>query len=347
MHRPNRTLCLPVVILLPLVWLLGSQPSLAQTGDRLDEFIGRTGEIIEWAAELVQESENQQARRILEEAKNLHQRSLDLLDRDQPRQALTISQRARAAAQHAAKLARETHGHQERLRLRLDRYLELRDQLLDRAREAENERALRFVRESELQAYRAQDHYRQGNFDLALHLLTTAEELLARATRLLFEGGGGERLEREMERTRALIDRAAEQLHGTGGGQRETSQDLLDSAREALARAEDQRERQQPLQALQSLRLANRLASQSVAIGGTRTDPAAVAEQLHRWDERQEAVAEQVQESGSRQALTVLERARHHRLEAGRRLDAGELEPALRQIKAAFDLLNEANDLTR
>lgn len=347
MQRINRISCLPVVILLPLVWLLGAQPTLAQSGDRLDEFIGRTGEIIDWATELVQESENQQARRILQEASNLHLRSIDLLDRDQPRQALAISRRARAAAQHAAKLARETHGHQERLRLRLDRYLELREQLLDRAREAEDERVLRFVRESEQQAHRAQDHYRQGNFDLALHLLTTAEELLARATRLLFEGGGGERLEREMERTRALIDRAAEQLQGTGGGQRATAQDLLASAREALARADEARERRQPMRALQSLRLAHRLASQAMAVGGTRIEPEAIAEQLHRWDERHELIVEQVRESGSRQALTVLERARHHRQEAQRRLDADEHEASLRQIKAAFDLLNEANDLTR
>lgn len=335
-----RNLCLPVIILLPLVWLLGTAPALAQAGDQLDEFIARTGELIDWAAELVRESENQQARRILDEARNLHLRSQEHQRHGQPRQALTVSQRARAAAHHAAKLARETQGQQERLRLRLERFGELRDQLFDRAREADDERALRFVREADQQAHRAHDQFRQGNVEMALHLLGAAEELLARATRLLFEGGGGERLDRELERTRDLIDRTVEQTGGSAG-------DLLQSAAEALARAEDFRDRQQPLRALHSLRLARRLAAQAVAVSGARVEPEAVREQLRRWDDRHGEVAEQVRESGSRQALTVLERARHHRDQAERRLGAGEVEPALRQLKAAFDLLNEASDLTR
>lgn len=347
MQRHNRIISLSAVILLPLVWLLGTAPGLAQTGDQLDEFISRTGEIIDWATELVNESEDQQARRILEEARNLHQRSLGMYQRNQPRQALAASQRARAAAHHAAKLARENQGQQERLRLRLERYNELRDQILDRARDAEDERVLRFVRESEQQAHRARDHYRQGNIDMALHLLTAAEELLARATRLLFEGAGGERLERELERTRALIERAAEQLQDFGGDQRDAASELLRSAREALQRAEQHRDRQQPVRALQAVRLARQLTGQAVATGGNRPQPETVAAQFARWDERHEMVAEAVQEAGSQPALQLLERARSHRDQAGRRLEAGDTEVALRQLKAAFDLLNEASDLIR
>ncbi|MDY0110625.1 MAG: hypothetical protein RBT60_11905 [Candidatus Krumholzibacteria bacterium] len=347
MRRMPTISCMPVVILLPLVVLFASVPTLAQTGGESEEFIARTGEIIAWAAELVQDSENQQARRIIQEAYLLHQQSQDLQHRGRHREAISLSQRARTAAQHAARLAREMRNQQERVRLRLERFGELRDQLLERVHEAGDERALRFVREADQQALRAQDQYRQGNFDLALNLLNAGEELLARATRLLFEGGGNERLDREIERTQALIERAREQWQDASDAQRETAADLLQSAREALQRAEDFRARQQPLRALHSLRLARQLASQAAAAVGPRTDPDAVTEQLARWDERAEQVAELVRNSRSRHALNVFERARHHRDQAGRRLAAGESEPALRQLRAAFNLLNEASDLAR
>jgi hypothetical protein len=72
-----------------------------------------------------------------------------------------------------------------------------------------------------------------------------------------------------------------------------------------------------------------------------------VARQLERWDERYAAVAERVADAGAEAAGSMLERARHHRDRAQQFLDAGDLEPALRQLREAFDLLNEASDLTR
>ena len=69
--------------------------------------------------------------------------------------------------------------------------------------------------------------------------------------------------------------------------------------------------------------------------------------QLERWDQRHEDIAEAVAASGSREAAQVLERARHHRQQAQQLLDDGSLEPSLRQVKAAFDLLNEASELAR
>lgn len=335
------------ILLAPLYWLVSAAPVAAQPGENIREFIARTGEILQMAADVVLQAENPQARRILNEARNLHHRSGDLLERGQPRNALATSRRAREAAQHAARLARESQSHDERFRLRLERLQELRDQLLERVRETEDERALRFLREADEQTLSAQNQYRQRNFELALHLLGTAEELLARTTRLLFEGAGGERLDREIERTRALIERAGEHLQQTEGQPRETGADLLQSATQALRRAEEFRDRQQPVRALQSLRLARQLAAQVVAIGGAPTDRTVVEAQIERWDERYPLVAEAVHASGSPQAAALLARARHHRDEAGRRLAAGDDEPALRQLRAAFDLLQEASDVAR
>lgn len=344
-----RLALLSVILGLPSILLLLSAPATAQTGpdDRVAEFIERTAEIIDQAAQLVLETENQQARRILHEARGMHQRSLRLLDHGQRRQALAVSQRAREAARHAARLARETHGQQERFLLRLERFHELRDQLRERAHEVDDERVLRFLREADLQALRAMDHHHQGNNDLALHLLQAAEELLARATRLLHEGFGGERLEREFERTRSLLEHTAAKVEEAPARRRNTSADLLQSAAEALRRAEGYQGRQQPVRAWHALRLARQLTAQAAAASAEPTHPDDVAAQIARWDERHEEAAGTIQEDGSPAALAILERARHHRHQAERRLEAGDAESALRQLRAAFDLLNEAIELSR
>ena len=347
MLRQNRIACFPTVMLLGLASLAIASPASAQDDAQLDEYIARTGEIVAWADDQVRESDSPHARQVLEEARRLHTQSQQMQHHGQNRMAFATSRRARDAAEQAVKIARESLSQQERARLRLERWSDFRDQILERARDADDERALRFVRESEQQALRARDQFRQGNFDMALQLIEPAEDLLGRAARLLFEGGGLERLEREFERTRALIDRTAERLEAEAGPGVETARDLLASAREAYRHAEESRQREQPLQALHSLGLARKLAGQAASAAGQSLDPDAVAGQIARWDERQAAIAEAVRDSGSRQAEEILGRARHHRERAGRLFQDGDLEQSLRQIVAAFDLLNEASELAR
>ncbi|MBD3220505.1 hypothetical protein GF314_04615 [bacterium] len=334
---------LPLLILAGVMLLTPGVASAQHTG-QLTEFIERTAELLDWAADQVGVSESQQARRVLEEAYRLHERSLDLADAGRPMAALSASRRARETSQHAVRLARRSRSQEARLQQRLERLQEYRDQVRERAREAGDERALRFVREAESHGHRALDHYQQGNYDLALHLVESAEDLLARAARLLFEGGGPERLQREIERVRAAIDRIADRLRDRDDT---AARGLLDAAEEALVQAEDHAGRGQPLRAMQSLRLARQLAGQAASTEQGGLDAETVRSQIERWDDRYDQVAESVADSGSDPARETLERARRHRDRAAEHLDADALEAALRQIKAAFDLLNEAQDLTR
>jgi len=318
-----------------------------QSGDDLQDYIERTEEIIRAAADVVLATDSPRARRILQQAQNLHELSKELAMKGHIQRAHTASRRAREAALLAASHARRASGLEERALQRLERYREFRDQILDRAREAGDQRALRFIRESEDQALRSREQYRQGNYAMSVNLIEPAEALLARAARLLFEGGGVERLERELDRTQTLIDRTAERLAAQEDNGGDAAQDLLQSARKTLDRGEEFYRRGEPLRCLHSLRLARRLAGQATEASGASIDPETVAQQLERWDERYEAVAERVAESESRPARDVLAQARHHRERAGNRFDAGKLEPALRQLRAAFDLLNEASELAR
>lgn len=345
MMRPKLLIAVLAALLLTAA-LPARQPAAAQDQGQLEQYVARTGEIVEQAGAVVGESDSPRARRVLREAVRWHERSVQRLQTGRPRLAFSLSQRARRGARQAIRFARDSGGHQERARMRLERYTELHDQLADRAHEAGDERALRFLRESQDQARRAGDHHRQGNHAMALNLLAGAETLLERAARLLFEGGGAARLAREIARTEDLIARTADRLQTLAPGPREDATAVLGRAREALAGARQAADRGQPLRALQSLRVARRLASQAAAAGGELTAEA-VAAQLARWDDRAGAVAGRVESSGSQEAAALLARARDHRERAGRLTDAGDLEPALRQLKAAFDLLDEANERTR
>ena len=324
------------------VSLLAPATVSAQTDvERLRGYIERTAEILHRSADFVADAPNPRAVRMLQQAKLEHERSIELVMTDQPKAAFLHSQRAREGAQKAARIARESAGNSERLQRRLERYMELRERVTERVRESGDERALRFLRESEQQARRARDLQQQGDPELALQVLKSAEDLLGRAARIAFEGAGAGRLERELQRTREFIERVSANI-----GDDAAAAELLTSARMAMLRAEEAAQQGKAMRALNSLQLARRLAGRAAAAGqGEQLDETGVQNQIERFDERFERVNERVSDSGSAPARQALERARVHRERAANLLGEGKLEAALRQIKAGFDLLAAANEL--
>ena len=256
----------------------------------------------------------------------------------QGRMAFAHSQRARDGAQQAARIARELAGNNERLNRRLERYLELRERVGERVRESGDDRALRFLTESEQQARRSRDLQQQGDVALALQMLEGAEDMLARAARLAFEGGGQGRMEREIERTRMFLERVSAQVAGDP-----EAEEMLTSARMALQRAEQAGAQGHVMRALNSLELAQRLAGRAAA-SDESLDAEQVRHQLERFDERMARVRERMGDRPDDAARQALERATVHRERAAQMLDQGKLEAAMRQIKAGFDLLAAAHE---
>ncbi len=85
----------------------------------------------------------------------------------------------------------------------------------------------------------------------------------------------------------------------------------------------------------------------AASLNGTGPDEEAVRRQMDRFDQRSERVADAVRDSGSKQARNMYERALNHRAQAAEALVEGNREVALRQIRAAHDLLGQAEDLVR
>jgi hypothetical protein len=347
-HHTSRKLKRAAVFGILVLVLAGLFPgrAAAQMGgsSQIQTYIERTEELLIWARGLVAETQSVPARRVLGQAADLHRRSMGMMGSGHMVEALAVSRRSRAAMWHSVRLAREAMGLEERIRIRVERFRDQHSQLMERATEAGNKQAIEFLRRSERSAVRAREQYHQGDFKLSWKMFEHAGDLMRRSARLLADGTSPERLEQEMERTRMLIDRSMERL---GDNPDPQARKLLAEAEEALVRARQGMDQGHPGRALQMTGLARRLALRAASVDGTGPDEEAVVRQLERFDERSGRVADKVRDSGSKQAREMYERALQHRTRAAEAAADGDREMALRQIKAAHDLLGQAEDLIR
>jgi hypothetical protein len=314
------------------------------TQDQVQAYLERTEELLIWAKEVVSETQSVTARQVLAQATDLHRRSQNLLGHGRNLEALGVSRRSRAAMWHSVRLARESMGYEERIRIRAERFRDQHSQLTERALETGDRQALEFLRRAEHNANRALEQYHQGDFKLSWNMLEQAEDLMQRAARLLADGTTPERLELEMERARMLIERTRDHLAENPDPQ---ALRLLAEAEESLARAREGMDQGQPGRALQMTGLARKLAVRAASVGAGGPDEEAVRRQLERFDQRSARIADGVRDSGSKQARDMFEKALGHRTRAAEDLAEGNSEMALRQIKAAHDLLGQAEDLIR
>jgi len=351
-HNPkNLNLPWPWWLLPVMLVLLGmvlAPPVRAQSmghTDLVSAYIERTDELIEWAAELVAETESGTARSVLRQAKDMNRRASDNVEQGRPDRGANMARRARAAVWHAVKLAREAMGLQERLRVRAERFIELHRHLSERARDLGHEGALDLLRKAEGQSHRAREQYLQGDLRLAWQMFERAEDLTSMAARLMAETGDPAQLEQELERVQDQLDRAHERL---GDDLSDQARRSLGEAEEALDRARNHLSAGEPGRAMQMIGLARRLADRALdrrgGSGGTRE---AVERQLERFDSRLVMVQERTVEQDNEQARNLVNQARGHRDRAESALARDAMEEALRQIRAAHNLLEQAERTLR
>jgi hypothetical protein len=333
-------------LLFVLFGLLNAQPAEAQESpfDRIQDYIERNGELLEWAHDVVRETENMPARRVLQEALNLHQRSGRLLDDNHPVLAYETAKTCRTATRNAVRLARESMGFEERVRLRVERFRDQHARLLEQAREINNQLALDLLRRSEGMAIRANQQYQQGDARLAFKMLEQAEELMNRAARMLGGTGGPERVDQKIEMALMAVERAREKLQDSSDP---AARKLLAESEQALGRAQDFRDQGQPDRALQTANMALRLANRATSAHAGGPSAENVQRQIERWDDRNIRVTDMVRESGDETSRRLLDQAQQQRGRAAQSLDQEDFELALRQIRAAHDLLTQAEDMVR
>ncbi len=334
-------------IILPLLLLLLAlgapaaalaQGMMDEVSEQLDAYIERTDELIVWGRELVEETDSGTARKVLQQAYDLNHRARRTHSLSQYRQATDLARRARAAVWHAVKLGREAMGLQERLRVRAERFRELHQQLVDRARDSGHEEVLELLRRAERQAVRAREQHLQGDVRLAWQMFERAEELTLRAARLLAGATDPERLESELDRIAELIERTREQLDADSP---ERARRQLAEAEEALERAHRHLDRGEPGRALQMGTLARRLTRGAFDAAVTGPEPEALERQLEHYDARAERLGPALREADQDRLHRLFREATDHRRRAAEANGRGDIDAGLRQIRAAHDLLNQ------
>ncbi len=331
------------VFVLLLGLLIGAGTSYAQDQEQLRDYIERTSELMDWARELVQDTDNARSRTVLAEAQRLQVRSIELATQNRPLRAYETARRAREAIWLAVRLAREAMNQEEQLRVRADRFREVFDEVRERAQEAHHETALTILRQSETQAERARERYLQGDAKAGVELLEQAEQLLQRARRLLQDAPRPGRMENEIERTRKLIEGARERLGDDAGRE---SLERLDDARNFLNRAASQLAQGHPQRARHALERSRQLIGEAVD-SGVAPDAEAIRRQIERWDARATRLDPLLEGSNSDRAHRTFRRAGEDRSDAATHLAAGRLLRALRQIRAAHEKLDQVERMLR
>ncbi|MFT5232748.1 MAG: hypothetical protein ACI9UK_001742 [Candidatus Krumholzibacteriia bacterium] len=338
----------PLLVLFTLIFaaimVLPATSQAQQAVEGVRDYIERTGELLMWSQELVRETESSPARRVLTQAVELHRRSVRLLEGNKPVEALAVGRRARDAMWHSVRVAREAMGLEERIRIRVERFRDQYANLLERARDARDKQALDFLERAHRQASRAQDIYRQGDFKLAWKLFEQANDLMNRAARLLADHSGRDRLEQDIDRVGDLIDQSRERL---GSGATEQQRRILGEADESLQRAREALDQGESGRSLQMLSVAKNLARRATSGDDEGPSENSIQRQFDRFDGRAQRIADVVRESQSEPALKMYDRAVGLRERAAQAQQSGDNKLALRQIKSAHDLLNQAEKLTK
>lgn len=350
MATPEIRKILPTLALAILTLMIGDVTDSRGQGqpgggsELLETYIERTDELIQWGKELVEETDSGTARKVLQQAYDLNRRAERSHGNSQLRQATDLAKRARAAVWHAVKLGREAMGLQERLRVRAERFRELHQHLIERARDTNNEEALDLLRRAGRQALRAREQHLQGDLRMAWQMFERAEELTLRSARMLAESGDPQRLEAELDRIAELIERTREQLDADSPV---AARRRLNEAEDALERAHRHLDQGEPGRALQMATLARRLARGAFDASVTAPGPEALERQLERYDLRAERLGDAVRETDGESANRLFREANDHRRRAAESGDRGDFDAGLRQIRAAHDLLNQLERMLR
>jgi tetratricopeptide (TPR) repeat protein len=326
----NRTAVLLLGTLSVLV--LSLMPTGNAVAQDVGDYIQQTGDILSEVRDLVIESDSERARRVFDEAHRRHEQSLGLIG-DHPIMALAISKRAREGALQARRLARTANSFQQRAHRYISRLRDLHENIKDRAVDSGNKRAMKFIREAEQLFHRAQNQFQQQHYEVAFNLLKSAEKQLKRAARILYEDGGDEKLEKEIEKTTLLIEKAEENMPDNPD---QALVELLKKSRSTLKDAEQALSQDKPMIAMRQLKKSRNIVKKLLRQIGGQPTSTNIEKLFERFDQK----FSELTVDGSE----LIDKAKAIRNEAEVEQKNGNTKIALRKIRIALNLLTQAGE---
>lgn len=314
-------------------------PVLAQTSDsRVGELLHRTDEALASAREFVRERDSLRARDILETAFKLQRQAWSHFEASRVVQARTLTHEARMLGARAVTMAREDASLRERARREMERAV----RALQYAKEVLDDRAdpqaARLLVQAAEMLERGKVKFGEQRYEVALRLALSAQRLVRQAVGLA-GNSDSDRLQRELERTDALIERVAPIVDESGDPEAvrlfthgvEIQREAWEAYRNGRARA-----------AFALTREARGLVNRARTAAHGPLNYERVTRVLDETDRLLARAAEVVKESGNDHARALLERAFAHQAKARRLLDDRQLRKALAETRVARALAKRA-----
>jgi soluble cytochrome b562 len=308
----------------------------------LDEALQRTDDIIERAIEIVQRSNSDRAKSLLDNAINLQKRAQSLSqesgvfdDLARAVQAGRYTKTARETAQRAITIARQEAQNEDYIRRRLERSSEI----IHRAEEkigmdAPDNVSLLLATAREKQ-HRAVELFRNRRYKMSLQLTMQVEKSLKN----MFEEAGGyikakQRYESLQERYYTLLDRIESSEYGDESRNRQH-----------LNRAEKIRKDAEAMAAQLAFQRAEAGMQNAVKILLTVSEeikePEKIRQALNSLSRQIEVYKVRIEESGDRNLQKMYRNASGHLDKAARHFQEGNYDAAATQLQAVRQLMNQ------
>jgi hypothetical protein len=353
----SRPLGVLATALLCTVMLLaaGARPSAGQGEEgyreKLEEELIRNDEMLREAAGIVEASESDRARRLLQNAKMIQDTAWNLFQQCSLqnlracRSSAEAATRARREIRHAVQVAREESNLERAAQQAIDRAQHMLEEAAGqlRAEGVENERAVRLLGQARAQLERAREQFRERRYQVAHGLAENAVRLVHQVLnvddRVEWQP---DRVHRELERTARLIERARPVVTESGD---QRAMQLGMRAIELQERAVQAFRDQNLAVAIRLTREARELVHKVLRMTEGPVDPELVERALEQTDNLIARAEPRVRESGIERAVQLFEKGLERQAKARQQLADEQLSAALAQTRVARRLVQEAIDL--
>lgn len=315
------------------------------TDDRLQEELERTDRALENADAIVGESRSQRAKDLLEQGHRVQTQAWETYRGGNSIGSMSLTLQARRFATRAVGFARSDDVLEQRARRELENADNMLRGATERIAENPSSPALRLLDEARAQIDRGRRQLGEQHFEASFRLALSAQRLIRQALEINdVAAGEPQRVERELERTDNMIERAGEPVRESHD---QDAIALLDRATTLQRTAWESFRAGQVRAAVPRTREARQLAARAVARVNGPVSEQRVIEEIGATDRVLEQAREAIASSADPSASRVLENARMHQERANDLLGEGDLRPALAQTLVARRLATRAEELTR
>ncbi len=321
-----------------LLCLLAAPTARAQGGgDRIEDALRETDEMLDRAAEVVRESDSARARDALQLARNVQDNAWGRFRDGRRVQAGLLTREAREIGQRAVRLAREDATLRERARREGERARRAFEHARDSLGDVDGP-ARTLLEQARSLAEQGRVKFGEQRYEAAVRLFVSSQRLTRQALGAT-DLDGLSRAGREVERTDALIDRVRGDVQESG---LDEAIRLLEQAMQLQRRAHETLDGARPAPALAATQEARQLANRARILAHGPVEPEQVERALAETDRRLAQAREVLSELDAPTADALLERALDHQRRARGRLDDGDLRGALAETRVARSLAKRA-----